>query len=73
MLWARKDTDELESLTRDDSKLTLTVTLKDVATTKMKRNVTGYSQDKYYNILSQRGSIIQYKNYGITKDKNIAT
>ena len=65
-------TDELESLTRDDSKLTLTVTRKDAATKKMRLRVTGYSQGEYYYTLSQRGSIIQYKIYGITKDKNIA-
>ena len=35
--------------------------------------VTGCSQGEYYYILLQRGSIIQYKSYGITKDKkNIA-
>ena len=65
-------TDELESLTRDDSKLTLTVTRKDAATKKMRLRVTGYSQGEYYYALSQWGSIIQHKNYGITKDKNIA-
>lgn len=56
-------TNELESLTRDDSKLTLTVTLKDAA---------GYSQGKCYSALLQRGSIMQYKNYGTTKENNIA-
>ena len=63
---------ELESLTRDHSKLTLTVTLKDAATKNMRLRVTGYSQGKYYYVLSLQGSIIQYKNYGITKDENIA-
>ena len=56
-------TNELESLTRDDSKLTLTVTLKDAA---------GYSQGKCYSALLQRDSIMQYKNYGTTKENNIA-
>ena len=64
--------DNLESLTRDDSKLTLTVTRKDATTKKMRLRVTGYSQDEYDYALSQRGSIIQYKIHGITKDKNIA-
>ena len=63
---------ELESFTRDHSKLTLTVTLKDAATKNMRLRVTGYSQGKYYYVLSLQGSIIQYKNYGITKDENIA-
>ena len=64
--------DKLESLTRDDSKLTLTVTQKDATTKKMRLRVAEYSQDEYYYALSQRGSIIQYKIYEITKDKNIA-
>ena len=46
-------TDELESLTRDNSKLTLTVTRKDAATKKMRLRVTGYSQGEYYYALSQ--------------------
>ena len=65
-------TNELESLIRDDSKLTLTLTLKDAAIKTMRLMVTGYSQGKYYYALLQRGSIMQYKNYGITKVKNIA-
>ena len=63
---------ELESLIRDDSKLTLTLTLKDAAIKTMRLMVTGYFQGKYYYALLQRGSIMQYKNYGITKVKNIA-
>ena len=63
---------ELESFTRDHCKLTLTVTLKDAATKNMRLRVTGYSQGEYYYVLSQRGSIIQYKNYGTTKDENTA-
>ena len=65
-------TDELESLTRDDSRLTLTIMLKDAAIKKMRLRVTGYLQGKYCYALSSRGLIMQYKNYGITKDKNIA-
>ena len=65
-------TDELESLTRDDSKLSLTVTLKDAAVKKMRFRVTGYSQGEYCNAMLQRWLTIQYKNCGITKDKNIA-
>ena len=38
----------------------------------MRLRVTEYSKGEYYYALSQRGSIIQYKNYGIAKDKNIA-
>ena len=65
-------TDELESLTRDNSKLTLSVTTKDAATKKMRPRVTGHSQDEYYYALLQGESIMQYQNYRIKKDKNIA-
>ena len=37
--------DKLESLTRDDSKLTLTMTRKDATTKKMRLRLTGYAQD----------------------------
>ena len=63
-------TDELGSLTRDDSRLTLTVILKDAAATKMRFRVMGYSQCEYYYAVSLRGLIMQYKNYGIAKYKN---
>ena len=63
--WARKFKQKWQQLT-------LTVTLKDAAIKKMRLSVTGYSQGEYYYALSQRGSIIRYKNYGITKDKNVA-
>ena len=60
--WARKFKQKWQQLT-------LTVTLKDAATKKMRLSVTGYSQGEYYYALSQRGSIIQYKNYGIPKTR----
>ena len=41
-------------------------------TKKMRPRVTGHSQDEYYYALLQGESIIQYKNYRIKKDKNIA-
>ena len=39
---------------------------------RMRLTVAGYSQGEYSYALSQRGSIIQHKNYGIAKDKNMA-
>ena len=38
----------------------------------MRLRVTGYSQGKYHYAVSPRGLIMQYKNYGIAKDKKIA-
>ena len=46
--------------------------LKDAAAKKMRLEVTGRSQDEYYYALSTRGQIMQYKNYGISKENNIA-
>ena len=65
-------TDELESLTRNDNRLTLTVMLKDAVAKKIRLRFTRYSQGEYYFALSLRILIMQYKNYGIAKDKNIA-
>ena len=53
-------TGELEMLLRDDSDLTLTITLKQAATTtKIKLRVTGYYQGKYMCTLSRGGLIIK--------------
>ena len=68
----KRYTHEIESLTGDDSRLTLTVIIKDAATKKIRLMVTGYLQGQYYYALSSHGVIMQYKNYGITKNKNIA-
>ena len=51
--------DELGELTRDDSGLTLIVTLKDAATKKMRLRVTGYYQGECYYVLSKTGLLIQ--------------
>ena len=65
-------TDELERLTQDDSDLTLTLKLKTAATKKLRLRVIGYSQAEYYYILSNRGMIMSYKNYSISKKVDIA-
>ena len=65
-------TDELEKLTRGNSNLNLTVKLKAAATKKMRLQVTGYSQAEYYYTLSNRGMIMSYKNYSISKEIDIA-
>ena len=63
--------DELEKLTCDDSDMTLTVKLK-VATKKMKLRVTGYLQVEYYYTLSNKGMIMFYKYYSISKEIDLA-
>ena len=65
-------TDELEKLTRNDSDITLTVKLIAAATEKMRLRVTGYSQAEYYHTLSNKGIIMSYKNYSISKEIDIA-
>ena len=63
---------ELEKLTRDDSNLLLTVKLKAAATEKLRLRVTGDSQTDYYYTLSNKGMIMSYKNYSISKEIDIA-
>ena len=65
-------TDELEKFSRDNSNLLLTVKLKAAATKKLRLRVTGYSQAEYYYTLSNKGMIISYKNYSISKENDIA-
>ena len=64
--------DELEKLTQDDSSITLTVKLEATATQKMRLRVTGYSQAEYYHALFNKGMIMSYKNYSISKEIDIA-
>ena len=65
-------TDKLEKLTRDDSDITLTVKLKAAATKKLRLRVTGYLQAEYYHTLSNKGMIMSYENYSISKEIDIA-
>ena len=65
-------TDKLEKLTQDDGDLVLTIKLKAAATKKLRLRVTGYSQAEYYYTLSNKGMIMPYKNYGISKEIDIA-
>ena len=59
-------TDELEKINRDDSLLALTINLKAAATSKLYR-ITGWSQSQYWYLQSNRGYIMSYKNYNISK------
>lgn len=58
-------------LSRDDGNFNLTILLKQAATKKMKLRVTGYYQDKYLYTLLRSGLIMSYKEFGISKNKDI--
>ena len=65
-------TGKLEKLTRNDSNPPLTKKFKAAATKKMRLRVTGYSQAEYYYTLSNKGMIMSYKNYRMSKEIDIA-
>ena len=56
---------ELERIVRNDSSLTLTVTLKDAAVKKMRLRVVGYYQGEYLYSMTNLGLLLSYKDYGI--------
>ena len=60
-------TDELEKINRHDSGVALNVSLKDPAAKKIRLRVTGFSQAEYWYLLSNKGYIMSYKNYNISK------
>ena len=65
-------TDEVEKLNRDDSGLAVTIGLKEAAAKKLRLRITGYSQAEYWYLFSNKGYIMSYKNYNISKaDKNL--
>ena len=64
-------TDELEKLTRDDSGLAVVVNLKDAVQKKMKLRITGFSQSEYWYAFSNKGYIMTYKNYNISKEDQL--
>ena len=59
--------DELEKITRDDSGLVIYIKLKDAAAKKMRLRVVGYSQGEYWYAHTNKGYIMTYKNYNISK------
>ena len=60
-------TDELEKINRDDSGTALNFKLKKACTKKLRYRITGYSQAEYWYLLSNKGYIMSYKNYNISK------
>ena len=64
-------TNELEKLNRDDSGLAVVINFKEVAAKKLRLRVTGFSQTEYWYLLSNKGYIMSYKNYNISKADNL--
>ena len=60
-------TDELEKLNCDDSGLAIVIALKEAAAKKLRLRVTGFSQAEYWYLLSNKGYIMSYKNYNISR------
>ena len=56
---------ELEKVVRNDSPLTLTITLRAAATKKMRLRVVGYYQGEYLYSMTNLGLLLSYKDYGI--------
>ena len=56
---------ELEKVVRNDSSLTLTITLKDAAVNKMRLRVVGYHQREYMYSMTNLGLLLSYKDYGV--------
>ena len=67
-------TNEIEKLNRDDSNLSVRITLKNGTAKKKKKKkrlwVTGYYQGKYLYSLSNNGLIMNYKEYRVNKQKS---
>ena len=60
-------TDELEKINRDDSGVALNISLKDAAAKKSRPRITGFSQAEYWYLLSNKGYVMSYRNYNISK------
>ena len=60
-------TDELKKINRDDSGVALHIKLKEAAAKKLKIRITDFSQAEYWYVLSNKGYVICYKNYNISK------
>ena len=59
--------DELEKINRDESRIALTISLKEANGKKMRFRITSFSQGEFWYLLSNRGYIMSYKNYNISK------
>ena len=64
-------TGQFERVNRDDSDLTITVDPKAAAAKKMRLRLTGYFQGEYMNMLGKEELIMNYKEYGVNKQKSV--
>ena len=64
---SKRYTDELEKINRDDSGLAVILGFKEATAKKLRLRVTGYSQGEYWYLLSNKGYIMSFKNYNISK------
>ena len=60
-----------DEVTRNDSGLAVVVNLKDVAQRKMRLQITGFSQSEYWYAFLNKGYIITYINYNISKEDEL--
>ena len=58
---------ELQKINRDDSGIAVTISLKSAASKKLRFRITGFSQAEYWYLLSNKGYILSYENYNISK------
>ena len=63
---------ELERIVRNDSSLTLTITLQNAAVKKMRLRVVGYYQGEYIYSVTNLGLLLSYKDYGIVAKNEMA-
>ena len=61
------NTGELQKLNHDDSGLAVVITLKEAPAKKLRLSVTGFSQAEYWYLLSNKGYIMSFKSYNISK------
>ena len=61
-------TDELQKINCDVSGLAVVIGFKEAAAKKLRLRVVGYSQGEYWYLLSNKGYIMLFKNYNISKE-----
>ena len=66
-------TGEFERVNREDSNLNITIYLKATAAKKMRLRVTGYFQGEYTYMVNKDGLIMNYKEFGVNKQKTVTT
>ena len=60
-------TNELEKLNCDNSGLAVAISFKEAAAKKLRLRIIGFPQAEYWYLLSNKGYIMSYKNYNISK------